>query len=219
MAQSYVLPGGRILRYTFAERAIHWVAGVSYVYLLLTGLAFWSPWLFWIAVTLGGGPVSRAIHPWVGLVFTAAVLMMCRMWSPDMRFTPQDRAWNQAIGHYIRNEDDAVPSVGRFNAGQKTLFWVMFWGGIALLLSGLVLWFTDSIPWNLRFLRYVAVLAHPIGFLVTVGAFIIHVYMGTAVERGSYRSVIRGDVSAAWAKKHHRTWYERITGGASPARK
>ena len=24
-------------------------AALSYIYLMLTGLAFWSPWLFWIA--------------------------------------------------------------------------------------------------------------------------------------------------------------------------
>ena len=43
---TYLLPNGRVLRYSFHERLAHWLAGVSYVYLLLTGLAFWSPWLF-----------------------------------------------------------------------------------------------------------------------------------------------------------------------------
>jgi cytochrome b subunit of formate dehydrogenase len=39
--------------------------------------------------------------------------------------------------------------------------------------------------------------------------------MGTAAERGAFGSVIRGDVSHAWAKKHHRIWYEQITGQAA----
>ena len=43
--------------------------------------------------------------------------------------------------------------------------------------------------------------------LVTIGAFIIHVYMGTAVVRGGFTSIIRGEVSPAWAKTHHRLWY------------
>jgi len=47
-------------------RLVHWLAALSYIYLMLTGLAFWSPWLFWIAVLFGGGTVSRELHPgWV----------------------------------------------------------------------------------------------------------------------------------------------------------
>jgi cytochrome b subunit of formate dehydrogenase len=38
----------------------------------------------------------------------------------------------------------------------------------------------------------------------------IHVYMGTAVERGAFSSMIRGDVSRRWAERFHRVWYERI---------
>lgn len=199
-----------ILRYTLSERIVHWIAGASYVYLLLNGLALWSPWMWWMAALLGGGPVARLLHPWVGLIFFASVLWMFLKWRDDMRITKQDRAWNKAIGHYIRHEDEELPPVGRFNAGQKYLFWVMFWGGVVLLLTGLVLWFTEFIPWNLRFLRFISILLHPIAFLVTVGGFIIHVYMGTAVVRGGFSSVIRGEVTEGWAKTHHRLWFDRI---------
>jgi cytochrome b subunit of formate dehydrogenase len=34
--------------------------------------------------------------------------------------------------------------------------------------------------------------------------------MGTAMERGAFGSVIRGDVSAGWAKRYHRVWYEHL---------
>ncbi len=218
MEEARVLPGGRILRYTFKERFVHWIAGVSYVYLLLNGLALWSPMFWWMAALLGGGPVARLVHPWVGLVFLASVLWMYRLWDKDMRITDGDRAWNKALGHYVRHEDESMPPVGRFNAGQKYLFWVMFWGGVVLLLTGLVLWFTEYIPWSLRFLRYISVLLHPIAFLVTLAGFIIHVYMGTAVVRGGFTSVIRGEVTEAWAKTHHPLWFNRITGNAPTKR-
>lgn len=211
MSDTYLLPSGRILRYSFRERFLHWVAGASYVYLLLTGLAFWSPWLFWIAVILGGGTVSRELHSWAGVIFLIAVLRMYAIWKSQMRTTENDRAWWRALPHYVRNEDKAMPPEERFNAGQKALFWGFFWCGIALLLSGLVLWFPASIPWNLRSLRYIGVIVHPAAALLTIGLFMIHVYMGTAVERGAFRSIIRGDVSRAWAKKHHRLWYEQVT--------
>ena len=47
-----------IQRYSLSERVNHWIAALTYIYCLLTGLAFWSPYLFWMAVMLGGGPVS-----------------------------------------------------------------------------------------------------------------------------------------------------------------
>jgi formate dehydrogenase subunit gamma len=212
MNRTQVLPNGQILRYSFGERVMHWLAGFSYLYLLLSGLAFWSPWLFWMATILGGGTVAREIHPWVGLVFTVAVLWMYAVWHSQMRFTEKDRAWWRALPHYIRNEDEAVPPQERFNAGQKLLFWGFFWCGIALFLSGLVLWFPASIPWNFRAMRYAAVIIHPAAALLTIGLFMVHVYMGTAMERGSFESVIRGSVSLAWARKFHPLWYEQIMG-------
>jgi cytochrome b subunit of formate dehydrogenase len=62
----------------------------------------------------------------------------------------------------------------------------------------------------LRFLRLAAVFIHPVCALATIALFIIHVYMGTAMERGAFGSVIRGDVSRAWANKHHHTWYQHL---------
>src|SRR5580658_5883625 len=105
-----ILPNGRVLRYSFHERLVHWLAGFSYVYLLLTGLAFWSPWLLWLAVVLGGPTISRELHPWAGLIFVFATLLMYSMWGSQMRETPEDKKFWDNIGHYIRNEDDLVPS-------------------------------------------------------------------------------------------------------------
>jgi formate dehydrogenase subunit gamma len=207
-----LLPNDRVLRYDFKERLTHWVAGISYLYLMLTGLAFWSPWLFWVAVVLGGGSVSRMLHPWIGLIFTLAVLRMYALWSGQMHETPADKPWWDAIRYYISNEDDKVPSAGRFNGGQKLLFWSFFWCGIVLLLSGVVLWLPQMFPQPLRLL---AILVHAVVALVTIGLFMMHVYMGTAFERGAFGSVIRGDVSRGFAMRHHRTWFEEIQREAS----
>lgn len=212
MNESHLLPNGRVLRYSFGERLMHWLAGLSYVYLLLTGLAFWSPWFFWLAVVLGGATISRELHPWAGLIFTVAVLWMYRVWGSQMRATARDREWWNSLSHYVRNEDEEVPDEERFNAGQKMLFWGFLWCGIALLLSGLVLWFPNWVPWSWRFLRLTAVIVHPVAALLTIALFMIHVYMGTAVERGAFGSIVRGDVSRGWAARYHRAWYNRIAG-------
>jgi formate dehydrogenase subunit gamma len=198
-----------ILRYTLLERAMHWLAALTYAYVLLTGLAFYSPHLYWIAAILGGAPTSRFWHPWVALVFLASLAWMWRAWRRDMRITAADRRWGEAMDHYIRNEDWNLPPIDRFNLGQKYFFWVMLFAGGLLLLSGAAMWFPEIMP---AATLGVTILLHVAAALVTIGAFIIHVYMGTAVVRGGFTSIIRGEVTPEWAKLHHRLWYHRVTG-------
>jgi formate dehydrogenase subunit gamma len=210
-----ILPG-HILRYTFRERLVHWLAALSYIYLLLTGLAFWSPWLFWLAVALGGGPVSRMLHPWLGLVFIVGIIQMYGLWSSQMGFTDVDRAWMRSMNHYIQNQDEAMPPAGRYNAGQKMLFWGFMIFGVLLLLSGIVLWFPEYIPWSLRWARYIAVVVHASSAMATIGLFLIHVYMGVFAERGALDSVIHGDVTEDFVRRYHPGWYKEITDSSTP---
>jgi formate dehydrogenase subunit gamma len=199
-----------IPRYTLAERANHWIGALAYTYGLITGLAFWSPYLFWLALIVGGGPTARFWHPWVGLLFTASLFWTFKEWHRDMQVDDGDRAWAKAMPYYIENEDDKLPPVGRFNFGQKLFFWGIFYSVILLLLSGLVLWETELLPWNLRFLRYAAVLVHASVALITIGLFLIHVYMSAILEEGSFGSMIHGYVTRAWAWTFHRKWYDEI---------
>ena len=196
----------RILRYSFPERLMHALSAISYIYLLLTGLAFWTPAFYWIAIVLGGGYLSRILHPWIGLVFSVAICWMLVTWRRDMRTTADDRKWRKAMGHYMRNEDARVPPAGRFNFGQKQFFWLMVICGAALLVSGLALWFTSSIPRELQAVRYLAVLVHAVAALATIGGIIIHIYMGVAVVPDGLHAILHGDVSEQWARHHHGLW-------------
>ena len=184
------------MRYSFSERLMHSSAAVSYVYLLLTGLAFWSPAFYWIAGVFGGGFLARAMHPWVGVVFALVAAWMMLKWSVVMRTTVEDREWRKAMWHYIRNEDQHVPKGGRFNYGQKMQFWVMTISAFILLLSGLVLWFPESIPASAAVVRQIAILVHVTTALVTIGAFIIHVYMGVVVVPNGQAIVIGGSTDS-----------------------
>jgi formate dehydrogenase subunit gamma len=206
----------RIGRYSLSERVNHWIGALSYIFLLMTGLAFWSPYLFWLAVAVGGGPTARFWHPWLGLVFTASLLWAFSQWRGDMQVDDDDRAWAKSISKYIENKDEELPPQGRFNYGQKLFFWGMFYSIILLLLSGLALWFTDSLPWGLRFLRYLAILIHASVAMITIGLFLIHVYMSTIMEEGSFGSMVHGTVTRAWAWTFHRKWYDRIRNAPRP---
>jgi formate dehydrogenase subunit gamma len=204
--------GGRILRYTFGERVNHWLTGGAYVYCLITGLAFWSPYMYWLSSLVGGGPTARFWHPWFGVIFAIGTAWMLKQWLPDMLITDVDRVWQKNVRYYVENQDEKLPPIERFNWGQKVFFWLMVWGGVALLLSGFGLWFVESIP---AWLRHLCLTIHVAAALATIGGFIIHVYMGTAMVRGGFTSIVRGEVSTEWARHHHRLWYERITGRKS----
>jgi len=209
-----ILPNGHIMRYAFRERLMHWMNGFAYLYLMLTGLSFWSPWLLWIAVVLGGTQISRMLHPWIGLFFTFTLAWMYSTWASQMHTTEEDKAWLDSMQYYVRNEDEAMPPAGRYNMGQKLLFWGFVLCGILLLLSGVVLWLPEYLPWNARALRYAAVLIHPAAALLTIGLFMIHIYMSVFAERGALNSMIRGDVSQGFARRYHRLWWERVVGSA-----
>ena len=206
----------RIRRYTFLERVNHWFGALTYTYCLLTGLAFWTPYLFWMATIVGGGPTARFWHPIVGLVFTASLLWTFIEWRGDMVIDNDDRLWAKDIEYYIENDDDKLPPVGRFNWGQKLFFWAMGGSVILLVLSGFVLWFVESVPWSTHILRYAAILIHASVALITIGLFLIHVYMSTVLEEGSLGSMIHGTVTRAWGWTFHRKWYYQVTGRTQP---
>lgn len=201
---------GRLTRYDAGERFTHAASALTYLYLLLTGLAFWTPGLYWLAIVLGGGYVSRVMHPWVGLAFSAAVTVMYVTWRRDMKTAPEDVAWRKAMPHYMRNEDAQVPPAGRFNYGQKHLFWLMVAGALGLLLSGLVLWFVDAVPREFVVVRQVAVLVHAVAALMTIAGFIVHLYMGLLVVPGGFQAILHGEVSREWAEHHHPLWASKV---------
>jgi formate dehydrogenase subunit gamma len=192
-----------IHRFSFLERIVHWVVGVTFVVLLGTGLAFAYPSLFWLTTLLGGGAAARVLHPQIGAVFGVGMLFMFVLWVRDMFLDGKDRAWLRAIKHYATHDRDKVPPAGKYNAGQKLFFWVQSLLGIVFVVSGGVMWFPEafSAGWlnTARLLHYAATLGGGL-FLI------VHVYLGTVAYPGTARGMIEGKVTPAWAKLHHPRW-------------
>ncbi|HEX4603588.1 MAG TPA: formate dehydrogenase subunit gamma [Candidatus Angelobacter sp.] len=209
------VPENEVVRYTFIERAYHWINAFAYTYLLLTGLALFTPFLWWIAYMLGGGGTIRFWHPWVGLVYFVTILWMHSKWKSDMKAIPQDQQWSKNIKAYVQNQDEAMPPQGRFNAGQKQFWVVMFYCTFILLITGVIMWFPEKMPREEHWVLSLVVFLHSVTALITIAAFIVHVYMSVWVTPGSVKAMTHGVVSTNWAKTHHRLWYEKITGRKS----
>ena len=197
-------------RYTSGERILHWVTAITFFLLAASGLAFFHPSMFWLSNLLGGGTWSRVLHPFVGVVmFVAFILMAVKFWHHNV-LSGNDRAWLGKIGDVIANRDDKAPPIGRYNPGQKILFWVLLASMIVLLVSGIAIWQPYFAPsFSVGAIRLGA-LFHALSALALIFFIIVHIYSSFWVK-GSGDAMLRGKVSRAWAKAHHPQWYEEAT--------
>jgi formate dehydrogenase subunit gamma len=199
-----------IVRYSAGTRINHWIVAISFVLLALSGLAMFDPLLFWLSDLFGGGAVTRAIHPWIGLVMVAAFFLLAlRMWRENL-MRKRDWEWLKHIREVVENDEEDAPAVGRNNAGQKMVFLVALLCLTLLLLTGLAIWrayFAAYFPIELTRL---ASLLHAFFAFILICTIIIHIYAGIWVK-GSIRAMTRGTVSYGWAWKHHRLWFREVT--------
>src|SRR5580698_2188481 len=133
-------PLGTIIRNTTAARINHWITAACFVLLILSGLSMFHPLLSFLALLFGSGQWARAIHPWIGCVLLVSYAGLIVQFWRDNFWNRDDIAWMGAIVRVLRNEEEGVPEVGRFNAGQKFVFWSMALLVPALFLTGLVIW-------------------------------------------------------------------------------
>ena len=98
--------------------------------------------------------------------------------------------------------------VGKFNGGQKVLLWLSTLAALALLLTGVVLWFPDLFGMELR---RVSLLLHDITFILFVLLIIGHIYL-TIAEPGTFGGMVKVTVTRDWARLHHPRWYREVTG-------
>lgn len=195
-----------IVRYTANERTNHWITAIAFVLLALSGLALFHPSMFWLAALFGGGQWTRILHPFVGLVmFASFAVMAVRFWRHNV-LDAGDRQWLRQLGDVLANRDDKLPEVGRYNAGQKLLFFAMVACLALLLLSGIVIWrryFSFYFP--IGAIRLASVI-HAAAAFVLIAGIVVHIYAALWIK-GSIRAMVRGTVTPGWARKHHPKWF------------
>ncbi len=110
----------------------------------------------------------------------------------------------------LRGDKSRMPPVGKYNAGQKGIFWLMAVSLLVLVITGLMFWqpwFADYFPIALRRL---AVVLHAASAVALILGTTVHVYAAIWVK-GTVRAMTRGDVSEAWAKQNHPLWHREVT--------
>ncbi|ANR77464.1 formate dehydrogenase subunit gamma [Kosakonia sacchari] len=198
-----------ILRTKFIDRACHWTVVICFFLVALSGIALFFPTLHWLTQTFGTPQMGRILHPFFGvLIFLILMFMFGRFVHhniPDKKDLP----WLKNIVEVLKGNEHKVADVGKYNAGQKMMFWTIMSMISLLLATGVVIWrpyFAHFFPiWLIRW----CLLAHATSAIILMLAILVHMYMAFWVK-GSIKGMIEGKVSRRWAKKHHPRWYREV---------
>jgi formate dehydrogenase subunit gamma len=199
-------------RYTTAARINHWITATSLVLLALSGLALFHPSLFFLTGLFGGGQWTRIIHPWIGVVlFFGFAGLFLRFWRLNLP-KREDGTWIARISDVLRDREDRLPEIGKYNAGQKLVFWAMCVLIVVLISSGLVIWDQYFAAYTSIEQKRIAILVHALAAVAIICVWIVHVYAAIWVQ-GTINAMTRGRVSGGWAWRHHRKWLRELVGG------
>lgn len=195
-----------IVRYTANERTNHWITAITFVLLALSGLALFHPSMFWLTALFGGGQWTRILHPFVGVVmFVSFFILAVRFWHHNY-LDRDDVQWLRQIDDVLANREEKLPEIGRYNAGQKLLFFTMVLCLLLLLCSGVVIWRRYfSVYFPVSVIRF-AVVVHAAAAFVLIVGIVVHVYAALWIK-GSIGAMVRGTVTLGWARKHHPKWF------------
>ena len=196
-------------RYSPQERANHWVVGICFILLALSGLAFFHPAFFPLAQLFGGAVWARILHPYVGVILAISFVAMFFRFRHLNAMTPADREWLNRVGEMVDGNDHNMPEQGKYNGGQKMMFWALAVCVLVLVVSGVVMWRAwFNLPFDM--VRLGSVL-HAATAAVMIALIFVHVY-AAIWTKGTIRAMWYGTVTRAWAKQHHRAWYRQVTG-------
>jgi formate dehydrogenase subunit gamma len=201
--------GALIERHPPGVRVNHWLLAGCFFLAALSGLALFHPAMYWLTNLFGGGPWTRILHPLMGLAMILFFLLLSGTIARHVFLQPLDWTWLRQIGDLVNGREHRLPEVGRYNAGQKLVWWIAAACLLTLVLTGVPMWrayFSHYFPVDV--IRYASML-HALGALVLVCTIIVHIDSAIWV-RGSIRSMTRGWVTPGWAWKHHRAWYREI---------
>ncbi len=190
------------------ERVVHWCLALSCLLLCLTGMGMMYHTLNFFSLLFGGMANMKLVHNIGGLFFAVSLLLAIVIWWKEAGLFsfPEDAEWIKAAGGYLWHVDK-VPEVGKYNPGQKMFFLAVALFGIAMVVSGLIMWF--PLGYSVDLVRWMFVL-HALGYVVIFAFFFVHLYLVTIGAPGSAPAMFTGWVSRGWVKKNHPKWLKEM---------
>jgi formate dehydrogenase subunit gamma len=198
--------GRKVLRFSGFERFSHWLTAVSFVVLGLTGLNITFGKLLLLPIV---GPetfsafsqISKYAHNFVSFSFVVGLVLIVALWVKDNIPKQVDIDWLKQGGGFIKSKH--APA-GRFNAGEKMVFWFALGAGAAVIVSGFLLLFPFYFA-NIAGMQ-IAQVVHAIVAVLFIAVILAHIYIGTVGMEGAFEAMGTGEVDLSWAEEHHDLW-------------
>ena len=205
----------QLQRYSAGQRSNHWAVVTCFVLAAVSGFALFHPALFWLTALVGGPQWARILHPYLGIAMFVLFLGLFLAFVGANIWRKEDSAWLGSAGKLVSEGNAAhMPPVGKYNGGQKLVFWLFALCLIVLLVTGALFWqawFAPSVP---IWLQRIAVVLHALAAFGLVLTVVVHAYAAIWVK-GTVQAMTRGTVSAGWARHHHPLWYRDQVQGRS----
>ncbi len=200
--------GRKVLRFRSFERFAHWLTAVSFVVLGISGLNITFGKLLLLPLI---GPdafsalseAAKYAHNFTSFPFVLGLAFIVVIFIKDNIPDKTDIEWFKQGGGFIKSKH--APA-GRFNAGEKLVFWGALGAGAAVAVSGYLLLFpfylTDILGMQ------IAQVVHSIIAIFFIALILGHIYIGTLGMEGAFEAMWTGEVDLNWAKEHHDLWLE-----------
>lgn len=212
--------GRTVQRFNGLERTGHWLTAVSFLVLAITGLIV--TFGRWLLIPLIGhqaftplAEVAKYGHNFFSAPFVVGILLILILWIRDNIPEKADLVWIRQGGGFGKG-GGVHPEAGRFNAGQKMIFWLVVLGGAGLAVTGYLL----MLPFAVTGIAGMQIshVIHVVLAAILIAVILGHIYIGTIGMEGAFDAMGSGDVDENWAREHHSRWYERVRGRAAGRR-
>ena len=200
-------PTPDLLRFDRIERIVHWTTATLFVILMLTGASLYAgP----ISSIVGRRELMRTIHVYSGLALPVPIIVgLLGRWGKRLRldlghlnrWSADDRAW-------MHRKRRPSARLGKFNPGQKLNATFLGAAILVMMASGVMLKWFSLVPLDIR-----------------VGATFVHDWFALAIwlsitghvlfalrDPIALGGMLRGTVTARWARNERPRWYEEETG-------
>ena len=213
-------PSGRtVTRFGFVDRFAHWLTATSFILLALTGLNITfgrslllpliGPSAFTTLTEMG-----KFVHNYVSFAFVLGLVLMLLLWVKDNFPALRDVRWLLQGGGLIGL---GHPPAGRFNAGQKLIFWSVILVGGAISVTGYMLMFPFQFSTTIFDMQWANVWHGFLGLVLTA-VIMAHIYIGSVGMEGAFDAMGSGEVDQNWAREHHSIWAEKVIGKTGDGR-
>lgn len=183
-----------VRRFGTREKVCHWLGIAMFLALAVTGVLQVS--------RASSHGILGAIHARLGIILGVVFALNLIGWLRDSFFRGYDLVWLKGMGGYLSRDPVHLPS-GRFNAGQKTYFWLMLFSLVSLAVTAVYMEqgghhgvVSQGLFWSVHGLIGCFVTAMVIG----------HGYLSVLANPETARVLWDGKVPRGYAEKHHSRW-------------